>query len=135
MLRALRPRSLTGLMLIGFALVTVPLLIAVITAAAKVRQLADESTALVQSGVAITHHTQALFQQIASMERSVRLYQVLRDNSLLAVYRETSERFRDNLLQIERPGADERRSLHVKSLRQLHERIDATLLEIGRAHV
>ena len=72
-MRALRPRSLTGLMLIGFALVSIPLLIAVVTAAAKVRRLADESTALVQSGVAGTHYTQQLFQQIASMERSVRL--------------------------------------------------------------
>lgn len=115
-------------MLIGFALVTVPLLIAVITAAAKVGRLADESAALVQSGVATTHHTQELFQQIASMERRVRLYQVLKDPSLLAVYRETGERFRNTLAQIERPGSDVRRSMHIKALRTLHDRIDAALL-------
>jgi two-component system, NtrC family, sensor histidine kinase GlrK len=115
-------------MLIGFALVTVPLLIAVITAAAKVRRLADESTTLVQSGVAITHHTQALFQEIASMERSVRLYQVLKDQSLLTVYRDTSEGFRTALREIDRPATDGRRSLHIAALRTLHDRIDATLL-------
>ncbi len=115
-------------MLIGFALVTVPLLIAVITAAAKVRRLADESTTLVQSGVAITHHTQELFQQIASMERSVRLYQVLKDKSLLAVYRDTAERFRSTLRQMENPTTDQRRSLHIKTLRQMHDRIDTALL-------
>jgi two-component system, NtrC family, sensor histidine kinase GlrK len=115
-------------MLIGFALVTVPLLIAVITAAAKVGRLADESAALVQSGVATTHHTQELFQQIASMERRVRLYQVLKDPSLLAVYRETGDRFRNTLTQIERPGSDVRRSMHIKALRTLHDRIDAALL-------
>jgi len=128
LLRALRPRSLTGLMLIGFALVTIPLLIAVITAAAKVRRLADESTALVQSGVAITRHTQQLFQQIASMERSVRLYQVLKDNALLAVYADTSGRFRDTLRLIERPSGDSRRSLHLKTLQTLQQGIDAELL-------
>jgi two-component system sensor histidine kinase GlrK len=115
-------------MLIGFALVTVPLLIAVITAAAKVRRLADESTALVQSGVSTTHHTQALFQEIASMERSVRLYQVLKDESLLNVYRDTSKDFQTALQEIDRPSIDARRSLHISALRSLHDRIDATLL-------
>jgi len=115
-------------MLIGFALVTVPLLIAVITAAAKVRNLADRSAALVQSGVAVTHHTQELFQQIASMERSVRLYQVLRDNALRNVYAETSARFADTLKQLEPPLIDARRADHIANLKRLHDRLDAGLL-------
>jgi two-component system sensor histidine kinase GlrK len=126
-LRALKPRSLTGLMLIGFALVTVPLLVAVITSAAKVRRLADESASLVQSGVAITHHTQQLFQQIASMERSVRLYQVLKDGAMLTVYGDTSSRFRDTLQLIERPG-DAGRATHLKTLHSLQDAIDAQML-------
>ena len=128
MLRALKPRSLTGLMLVGFALVTGPLLIAVLTGATKVGRLAAESTELVHSGVAITHHTQALFQEIASMERTVRLYQVLKDASLINVYRETSARFSKTLQQIDRPSEDPRRSLHVKTLRRLADRTDAILL-------
>jgi len=114
-------------MLIGFALVTVPLLTALIAADAKVKRLADESTALIQSGVATTHHTQELFQQIASMERSVRLYQVLKDDSLLNVYRDTSQRFSATIQLIERP-ADNDRSAHLSTLRQLKQSIDTPLL-------
>jgi len=125
-MRFLRPRSLTGLMLIGFALVAVPLLVAVITAAAKVRKLSEESTALVQIGVATTHQTQTLFQQIASMERSVRLYQVLRDTGMLVVYKETRDRFNEALREIEAPRKDTR-LVQLQTLRQLQQEIDSIL--------
>ncbi|MBC7983868.1 MAG: HAMP domain-containing histidine kinase [Candidatus Obscuribacterales bacterium] len=127
-MRFLRPRSLTGLMLIGFALVSIPLLIAVITAAAKVRRLSEQSTQLVQSGVATTHQTQQLFQQIASMERSVRVYQVLRDNTLLTVYRETRDRFVQTLSEIESPQIDARRGAQLQALRRLQQDIDEAIL-------
>ena len=125
-MRFLRPRSLTGLMLIGFALVAVPLLIAVINAAAKVRKLSEESTALVQIGVSTTHQTQTLFQQIAAMERSVRLYQVLRDNTMLVVYKETRDRFNQTLNEIEAPRRDNRLA-QLQTLRQLQTDVDAIL--------
>jgi two-component system sensor histidine kinase GlrK len=118
-------------MLIGFALVTVPLLTALIAADAKIKRLAGESTALVQSGVSTAHRTQELFQQIASMERRVRLYQVLKDDSLLAVYRETSQQFHDTMQLIERP-ADKDRSRYLQTLAQLKQNIDAQLLSSSR---
>ena len=89
----LRPRSLTGLMLIGFALVSVPLLIAVITATAKVRRLADESTRLVHTSVDTTHNTQLLFPQITAMERSLQLYKVLKDQAMLTGYKQARDQF------------------------------------------
>ena len=88
-----RPRSLTDLMFIGFALVAVPLLFAVIVSATKVRGLANESAALVRSGVESTHYTQQLFQHISSMERNARLYQLLKDESFLKVYSSARQRF------------------------------------------
>jgi hypothetical protein len=42
-------------MLTGFALVSVPLLLAVVIAATKVRALSEESAALVRSGVETAH--------------------------------------------------------------------------------
>lgn len=80
-------------MFIGFALVTVPLLFAVIVSATKVRGLADESAALVRSGVQSTHYTQQLFQHISSMERNARLFQLLKDDSFLEVYAAAHQRF------------------------------------------
>ena len=79
-------------MLTGFALVSIPLLLAVVIAATKVRDLSEESDKLVRSGVETTHYTQQLFQQIASIERSTKLYQVLNDPGLLQVYRDSRER-------------------------------------------
>lgn len=101
-MRLWRPRSLTDLMLIGFALVTVPLLFAVIVSVTKVRGLADESRSLVRSSVQSTHYTQQLFPSIATMERNARLFLVLKEEPYLAVYDTTRQRFRETLNSIER---------------------------------
>src|SRR5690606_21952594 len=96
-----RPKSLSSLMLTGFALVSAPLLLAVVIGAAKVRNLSDASTTLVRTGVETTHYTQQLFQQIASIERNAKLYQVLTDSALLQVYRESRERLLTTVKNIE----------------------------------
>jgi two-component system, NtrC family, sensor histidine kinase GlrK len=82
---------------------------------------------LVQSGVATTQRTQQLFQHIASMERTVRLYQVLNDAALLTVYRDVGARFNSTLKQIERPG-DPRHVAQIMALVQMHEQLDRQLL-------
>jgi two-component system sensor histidine kinase GlrK len=129
-MRLLRPRSLTGLMLTGFALVAIPLLFAVFNSAAKVRNLSDDSAALVRSGVETTHYTQQLFQQIAAMERSVRLYQVLNDPGLLNVYLDARNRFNETLEALNRLSNDETRQAHLAALRSSHRLIDSTLMAL-----
>ena len=89
-------------MLIGFALVAVPLLFAVIVSATKVRGLADESATLVRTGVQSTHYTQQLFQHITTMERNARLFQVLKDEPYLNVYDSARQRFGETLDTIQR---------------------------------
>lgn len=123
-----RPKSLTSLLLTGFALVSAPLLLAVVIGATKVRALSDESTTLVRTGVETTHYTQQLFQQIASMERSTKLYQVLDDAGLLEVYRDSRERLLVTLASIETIADDPVRSAHLHALRSAVRRIDAALL-------
>jgi len=123
-----RPKSLTGLLLTGFALVSVPLLLAVVIAATKVRHLSDESTRLVRTGVETTHYTQQLFQQIASMERSAKLYQVLTDPGLLQVYRDSRKRLLVTLTNIEELASDPVRSTQVQALKLAMRRVDAALL-------
>src|SRR5215510_10049791 len=109
-MRLPRPKSLSSLMLTGFALVSIPLLLAVVIAATKVRALSEESAALVRTGVQTTHYTQQLFQQIAPLERSVRLYQVLKDSELLQVYRESRERLLVTLKSMETVVGDPERT-------------------------
>jgi two-component system, NtrC family, sensor histidine kinase GlrK len=121
-----RPSSLNSLMLTGFALVSIPLLLGVVIAATKVRNLSDESASLVRSGVNITHYTQQLFQQIAPIERSAKFYQVLNDPELLVVYQESRERLLGTLASIER--LEPTRAAQVQALRNGLRRVDAALL-------
>lgn len=127
-MRLPRPKSLSSLMLTGFALVSVPLLLAVVIAATKVRTLSEESAALVRSGVETAHLTQQLFQQIASIERSAKLYQVLNDPGLIEVYSDSRERLLVTLDTIETTAADSVRLTQLQALRQSLQRVDGALL-------
>jgi two-component system sensor histidine kinase GlrK len=131
-MRLPRPKSLSSLMLTGFALVSVPLLLAVVIAATKVRALSEESAALVRSGVETAHLTQQLFQQIASIERSAKLYQVLNDPGLIEVYRDSRERLLVTLSNIETAAADSVRRTQLQELRQSLRRVDSALLARGQ---
>jgi two-component system, NtrC family, sensor histidine kinase GlrK len=130
-MRLPRPKSLSSLMLTGFALVSVPLLLAVVIAATKVRALSEESAALVRSGVETAHLTQQLFQQIAAIERSAKLYQVLNDPGLTDVYRDSRERLLVILNNIETAAADSVRRTQLQALRQSLRRVDTALLARG----
>ncbi len=84
-------------MLLGFFLVAVPLLFAIVNAAFQLRRLASQSEALVVQGVQVTRYNQLLLEQIASLERAARLYQVIGNRELLEVYRQNHARFNDTL--------------------------------------
>lgn len=127
-MRLPRPKSLNSLMLTGFALVSVPLLLAVVIAATKVRTLSEDSAALVRSGVETAHLTQQLFQQIAAIERSARLFQVLGDPGLIEVYRDSRQRFLVTLANIETAAADTVRRPQLQALRLALRRVDSALL-------
>ncbi len=83
-----RPRSLSGLILLGFAAVVLPLLLGMLGAAVEMRDLAQSSERLVANGVAATQYTQSIVRQVASLERTARLYQILRRPGLLAIFKE-----------------------------------------------
>ena len=83
----LRPKSLSGLMLLGLTLIAVPLLIAILTAAIQMRELTLASQELVRQSVQNTRLTRDLENLIAANERTTRLYQVLGDTRLLEVLR------------------------------------------------
>jgi two-component system sensor histidine kinase GlrK len=128
-MRLPRPKSLNSLLLTGFALVAAPLLLAVVIGAAKVRSLSDESSNLVRTGVEATHYTQQLFQQIASIERSAKLYRVLSDPALLQVYRDSRERLLVTLASIESVADDDAVSnAHVRSLQASLRRVDSAFM-------
>ena len=88
-------------MLLGLAVIAVPLVVAILNAALQIRTLADLSRQVVVDGVGAARAGQDLISQIALLERTTSLYQVLRDPKLIGVYREQDAQLaatRSNLL-------------------------------------
>jgi two-component system sensor histidine kinase GlrK len=99
-------------MLVGLALIAVPLLIAILTAVLQIRDLANTGTKIVIQGVTGARASQALFGQIASLERTARLYDVLADPKLLELYRTQDERLSTTRQQLHSQAtSDARRTL------------------------
>lgn len=80
-----RPRTLNGLILVGFGLVALPLLVAVIWALVNLDRAAAQSERLVATGYSSAENNRLLAQQVDSMERVARQYLVLRNSDSLAL--------------------------------------------------
>ena len=74
-----RPRSLNGLILVGFGFVALPLLVAVLGALYNLDRLAEQSERLVTTGVWAAENNRRLTEQFNSLERVARQYQVLQN--------------------------------------------------------
>jgi two-component system sensor histidine kinase GlrK len=75
-------------MLLGVAVIAVPLLFAISNAALQIQQLADSSRTLASDGIGSARASEDLMSEILLLERAIRLYQVLADRKFLDVYRE-----------------------------------------------
>src|SRR5271156_2294050 len=87
-----RPKSLSGLMLIGFTIVAAPLLFAIVNAAVQMNHLSSRSEDLVLHGVRGTRNNQRMFEEIGALERTARLYQIIGSKDLLDVYARNQQR-------------------------------------------
>lgn len=95
-----RPRSLSALLLVGLAIIALPLIAALLTAAVQLRRLSQNSERLVTEGVQATRSTQSLFALIVPLERTVRLYQILGGEKLQQAYRQSDERLAVLVMQL-----------------------------------
>ena len=87
-----RPKSLSGLILIGFTIVAAPLLFAIVNAAVQMNRLSNRSEQLVVHGVQATRSNQLLFEEIASLERTARIYQIIGNADSIELYAKNNER-------------------------------------------
>jgi two-component system sensor histidine kinase GlrK len=78
-------------MLLGLALIAGPMLVAVVDAAIQINRFTEASQNLVAQGVQTTRLTQNLFNDIRSLDRTLRVYQVLDNPKLLEVYRNADQ--------------------------------------------
>ncbi|MBV9345530.1 MAG: HAMP domain-containing histidine kinase [Gammaproteobacteria bacterium] len=114
-------------MLAGLALMAVPLLIAILTAVLQIRDLATTGQKLVIQGVTGARASQALFGQIASLERTARLYDLLNDPKLLEVYRTQDQRLSLTREELHRQALPDARAT-LEELGTLQASIRATVL-------
>ncbi|HEY5020263.1 MAG TPA: hypothetical protein VII17_04535, partial [Steroidobacteraceae bacterium] len=91
-MRWLLPKSLNGFLLLGLCVLAGPLLFAILNATVQMRRLADNSQRLVVDSVQTTRLSQDLYAQIALLERSARLYEVLGDATVLTAFRQHDQR-------------------------------------------
>src|ERR1700681_310556 len=84
----LLPKSLNGFLLLGLGFLAGPLLLAILHAAVQMRRLSDTSQQLVVDSVQSTRLTQDMYAQIALLERSARLYQVLGESAVRTAFSE-----------------------------------------------
>lgn len=117
-------------MLTGLVLIAVPLLAAILTAVLQMRDLATTGQKIIVEGVTAARASQALFAQIASLERTARLYHVLNDPKLLDVYRSQDSGLTVSQRQLGvHATGDVRRTLN--DLGELQASIRETVLSAG----
>jgi len=99
-LRIAYPKSFLKLLLIGFALIILPLLFAFGNAALYLDNLANESRTTVTNSVLATRASRSMVEQLTMLERSARQYFVLHDGQLLENFSHSHDQFKRALTQL-----------------------------------
>lgn len=109
----LYPGSFLKLLLVAFTLVALPLVVALITSAIAVDQLANRSETTVYQAVRATQSSRRLNELLTLMERSARQIVILNDRNLLGAYEISRAQFEETTAQFsELPfDADQRAEL------------------------
>jgi len=98
--RLYRPKSILRLLLVGFVLVILPLIVALVHATYSVDQLVVQGQRALFATVRATQNSQVLVESISDMERNARQYKVLGDITLLGVYQENHQLFLDTITRL-----------------------------------
>lgn len=80
------PGSFLTLLLLGFSLVSLPMIVALLNATAYVDRLATQSQVAVDQAAEAARGSRVLMEQVTAMERLARQYLILGDAALLADY-------------------------------------------------
>lgn len=118
------PRSVLGLVLIGFSLVALPLLFATLRAGLAVDELAQRSQRLVMQGVRVTRVNERLAEQITDMERYARQYYVVGDRALWGLFLENKALFGETLQRLRELDDDRRLASPIARLSGLGAQLD-----------
>jgi two-component system sensor histidine kinase GlrK len=120
-----RPKSFFKLVLIGFILVALPLLVAIVGAILYVNRLVELSQQTVSYAVEVTEGSRMLSEQLVAMERSARQFQVLGDAALFQVYVETHQKYQQTAEKLWKLPLDEYQKNQLKVLMEKEQNIFA----------
>src|SRR5512140_1805086 len=123
------PKSFLKLLLLGFGLVSLPLILALWNAGAYVERLTTQSQAAVEQAAEAARGSRVLMEQVTAMERLARQYLILGDASLLADYATVRRSFKQTTSDMSLLPLDE------SQLRELNKTIDkeqALFEQLGR---
>ncbi len=117
-MRFYRPKSFLMLVLSGFAVVSLPLLLALVNAELFMARLAQRSSQAIHRSVAMIQGSRSLLDELLFLERRARQYQVLGDPELLQDISEKHRQFGqtiDQLIILSREEAQQKRLYALKA--------------------
>lgn len=131
------PRSFFELVIAGFSLVALPLIIALVTGAFFINKLTDQSQEAVYRAVQSTQASRQIIEQIGAMERYIRQYFVLGDQTLFEAYFDRHQAYKEIELQLQTLLHDANLKNRLDTLSQLEDSLfqklkGATTLEEAR---
>lgn len=115
------PKSVLKLLVIGFVVVSLPLVVALINAAISVQRLANQSEAAVDQAVHAARSSRLLMEQVLGMERVVRQYLILQDPSVLEDYAKLRTNFKRTTSELSLLPLDEGQLRGLKQVVDLEE--------------
>jgi two-component system sensor histidine kinase GlrK len=123
------PKSFLSLTLLGFAIVSLPLIAALISNAYSLERLSEQSRLVVQQSVQVTQASRAIGGLIPSLERHARQYAVTGDRTFLDAYRATRQSF---VTLTRNLGGDTLPTAQRESLKDLTEREQAVFDDLAK---
>ncbi len=123
------PKSFLKLLLLGFGLVSLPLILALLNATVYVDRITTQSQAAVDQAAEAARGSRVLTEQVTAMERLARQYLILGDAALLADYAKVRGSFKQTTSDMSLLPLDE------SQLRELNKTIDkeqALFEQLGR---
>ena len=127
-MRLYRPKSINSLLLIGFVMVVIPLMAALIHATWSVDRLVAQGQRALFDTVRATQNVQLLVETITAMERNARQYKVLGDIALLGVYQENHQIFLDTVNRLAELNLPEQQRQRLDRVIELENGISDALI-------
>lgn len=121
--------SMVTLVVAGFALVALPLLVAVIGGSVYLDRLTRRSEQLVRDGVMLARQGQALETQLLQMERNARQYRILGREELVGLYQERHTQLTGTLDALASVSLDPGAAKARRELRTIAESVAGAIAE------